>query len=173
MPVNFEALEECAFQGTLRDLKNFAEEHQGEEFYGAIFWCESVEIFTYMPTEELLRSEGTQIHQCNYEHLAGKSVDELMEEGRWNATQYMASDHIAWDDYELQIRQVTEDDEQSEGFADRYLELLCRVGLRIERSGVLDAFRRTPDFRIVCISSDHDFATCEQTLARVQESFPR
>ena len=170
MSVNWQALEEAAFQGALQDFKEFAQNHGDEEFYGVIFWCQTIEIFTYMPTEALLREEATQIHECNYSQNVGKTVEDIMEEGRWATTKYCLSDHISWDAYEEQISAVTEEDELAEGFEDQYFELLCRVALRIEASGALDAFQRTPDFRVFCKSSDHDDETCEQIFARVRES---
>ena len=172
MAVNWDALEEAAFQGALQDLNSFSQVHGEEQFYGLIFWCESVEIFIYMPTEQLLRNEAAAIHQHNLENSfqVDKSLADIMEENRWGATQYCVSDFISLDDYEVQIGSVTEEDELSDGFAERYLELLCRVALRIEASGALNAIQRTPDFRIICKSSDHDDEACEQVLAHVRES---
>ena len=175
MSVDWNALEETALQGVLQDLKDFAQEHGEEEFYGVIFWCESVEIFVYMPTEDLLRAEAAGIHKQNLEanYQVEKSVEDIMAEIRWGATQYCVPDHISWDPYEVQISSVTEEDEQVEGFAERYLELLCHVALRAEASGAFNAFQRTADFRVFCKSSDHDDETCEQVLQQVRQSLSR
>jgi len=43
--------------------------------------------------------------------------------------------------------------------------------IRLENSGVFNLFRRTPDFRVLCVSIQETVEEGEDRLRRVRESF--
>ena len=144
--------------------------------YGVIFWSCPPEMFVYMPTNELLREESERALRDHGDSIyKGKTLEDVMEESRWGATQYMVSDYIDWDEYEEHIGELDDYAMAKLGNSgtrewEKFIQVLCRVGLRVQASGAFRQLNRTKDFRMICIDSSADYERCDRRLKRVRKA---
>jgi hypothetical protein len=184
--LDWEAAEELLVSYGLAQFPQIAAKHSDEEFYGVFFDCDIVYTCAqaHMNTNAKLREYA---QRCKNDDLAreqplysGMSVDELMEQYRWDGGGWgyfsiFPGPHF--DQVAAAYKHMFEAGRGSERdllpLREAFMLMACKAVVRIERSGAFDDFRRTPDFRIVCVYMQESVEEGEERLQRVRESFNR
>jgi hypothetical protein len=135
-----------------------------------------------MNTNSLLRQHA---ERCKEGDLArdqplysGFTIDELMEECRWDGGSWGYFPMFCGPDFE-EVAAAYREIRASVGGSERdlvplreeFMLMACRAVIRIERSGVFGLFRQTPDFRVLCVYIQETVEEGELRLQRVRSSY--
>jgi hypothetical protein len=166
LEINWPKMEDTVVASAITCLRDFGQQHRDEVFYGFFLDCDAYyfQILGHLNTEDLLRKQATEYHRKHGRDLyQGWSTERLIEHLRWDGGDwgyFEVFEPCRCDGgYKRQIESMT-DQFTNEGKGndstvyDRFLEMACRVAVRLEREAGFAALRRTSDFRVVCV--DHD-----------------
>lgn len=182
--VDWQAAEELLVREGMAQFPEIAARHRDQEFYGVFFDCDIVYtcVQAHMNTNAMLREYA---QRCKNDDVireepvySGLSVDQLMEQLRWDAGgwgYFPIFDGPDFDEVAAAREQLCETVGYSEGdlrpLREDFMVMACRAVIRLERSGAFDLFRQTPDFRVLCVYIQESNEEGEERLQRVRESF--
>jgi hypothetical protein len=180
--VDWARAEDAWFNAMRRGLVEVADKHSHEEFYGAFFDCNSYYIGfqVHLNTEAGLREKAKEYRMKHASLYPGWSVEQLMEHLRWSGGDWKYFEALTLPsspEVDLMHKQLTRSRDESreadvwQDFEERYMEMCCRVVIRLDKSGVFEEYRRTSDFRFVCVEEDESFQAGEDRLNRIRGSF--
>jgi hypothetical protein len=170
--MNWNVVETTLFDASVAALSRFAAEHSSEKFYGFCFDVNADygEVLLSLNTEAGLRTTA-QDYYPDY------SASDVERELRWNAGDWKyqgfnvdePSIEIAWNrawspTQEAIASATIEDDEVAEDF----LESVCRVLIRLERSDAFRPLQREPHFKTLVADHDETLEDSWDRLARVR-----
>jgi hypothetical protein len=186
LEVDWQAAEELLVRESVARFPEIAAKYAEEEFYGVFFDCDIVHTCAqaHMNTNVKLREYA---QRCKDDDLTreqplylGLSVDELMEQMRWDAGGWGYFSIFAGPDFDevaAAYKQMRETVGGSEGnlrpLREAFMLMACKAVIRIERAGAFEPFRQTPDFRVLCVYIQESVEEGEERLHRVRESFNR
>lgn len=166
------------------DVEHFAANHREERFYGLFLDCNSYygDVFVNLNTPDLLRKQA-QTYKHDLQSIAGpaatpdlyahKSIGEIEEELRWSPGDWGYLQINRWDQWRERwepvreaIELVRDDDDL---FDAKFMEMICRLLIRIEQSGVLNLLTRTTDFTIMCADHDELLDHSQERLSRIRQ----
>lgn len=173
-PPNLAILESVLLNLTEASIRTFAAEHREESFYAFGFDCHACygDILLCLNTEaDFLKVSQEYITKYNYgpEDLAGlkRNFGDWqyqgfnLEQSNWDAI--WGPHRMAVDEY---ISSDDTADEDIDIFIEKFLRMVCRVLLQIERSGVLDSIiQRDEGFFSQVV--DHDEGE-DEAIARLE-----
>lgn len=182
--VDWQAAEESLVREGLTQFPRIAARYPDEEFYGVFFDCDIVYTCAqaHMNTNCRLRDYALR---CKNDDLtremqvfSGITVDELMEASRWDGGGWGYFSIFPGPDFpevaaarDEIYQTVGRTEGQLRPLRDAFLLVACRAVIRLEHSGVFNLFRRTPDFRVLCVYIQETVEEGEERLRRVRESF--
>src|SRR5262249_38448301 len=158
MEVDWGHFEEVVFRSASQVLRDFSAQHANEVFYGFFLDCNATyfEILGHLNTEELLR-EKANASKREYPDLYQKvSIEALIDELRWSGGDWgyfqlvnACGQDDAFDQLvAAMIRHFTLERRGSDtSVYENFLEMACRVAVRLERGNAFDGLLRTPGFR--------------------------
>lgn len=148
-------------------FKEFAAQHRDEEFYGFSLDCHATcfENLGHFNTEALLRETALDYQTRHAELYTGWTVKQIEENLRWEAGDWSYFEVFNPCDFDEEYNQLVLNairhfhpipcDEMAEpSVYDKFLEMSCRVAIRLETENVFKDFNTTPQFRVLC--ADHD-----------------
>ena len=165
------AVEKTLYDASLAALTRFAAEHLAERFYGFIFDVNADygEVLLCLNTESAL-AEWARTHYPEY------STAKVEEQLRWNAGDweyqgfntdepYSNEWEKSWSETKDRIAVAAlEDDDVCEEF----LESVCRVLIRLERSPAFLRIQREAHFKTLVSDHDEDLEDSRERLARIR-----
>ena len=169
--MNWSVVEEKLYTASTAALDSFLREHPAERFYGFIFDVNADygEVLLCLNTEAAL-------HQWATSHYPSWSSPEVDRKLRWNAgdweyqgfnneTPSSAQWEQTWSEVQESIASASLDDDD---ISERFLESVCRVLLRLERSQEFLRINREPHFRTLVSDHDEDLQDSWARLERVR-----
>jgi hypothetical protein len=179
MNIDWNQMEEVLYELSAHDIRAFAKAHSNETFCSFFLDCNADygEVLVCLNTEEARAKSADYYHQKYPESY--KSVESAIEmlrlsPGDW---EYQGFNFERWDEKWDSFRDAVEEaildeeeraeEEDGDDFvapsAIRFLEIACRVAIRLDQDGVLECLNRTTDFSVMC--ADHDESN-EESLSR-------
>lgn len=182
--VDWQAAEELLVREGLAQFPQIAANYPHEEFYGVFFDCDIVYTCAqaHMNTNAKLREYA---QRCKDDDLhrdqpiySRMSVEEVMEESRWDGGgwgYFSIFPGPNFDEVAIAYREMSETIGGSEGelrpLREAFMLMVCRAVIRIEKGGAFNLFRRTPNFRVLCVYIQESVEEGEDRLQRVRKSF--
>ena len=181
--VDWAAAEELLVRVAAVRFPEIAAQYPAEEFYGVFFDCDVVytSVQGHMNTNALLRWTAEASLRSRPKTKAqlspGRSVEEVMEELRWDGGGWKhfgifdtpSFDQIAAEYHALVAERGGLEAERI--LKEDFMQMACRAVVRLERSGVFDCLRRTPDFRVLCVYIQETIDDGDRRLKDVRRSF--
>lgn len=174
-------------------LQEFAAEHQEETFYCLCVYFDSVygDFFLYLNVPEQARQTAIQLKQAFPDLHGHQTVEEVEAELKWDCGDFRYSfinDDTDWKRFWEPIKRLFEDlgiklfedsrmqlfpgeEDYSKHWFEKFAETACLVALDLERSDVLNLFRKTDDFRVICVDHDEKIEDSDARLNRVRERY--
>ncbi|MCR9117243.1 MAG: DUF4303 domain-containing protein [bacterium] len=183
MEVDWTHAEDTIVTAAIKCFEDFAANHRDEVFYGFFLDCNATyfETLGHFNTAAFLRETALDYQTRNAELYPGWSVEQLEDELRWSAGDWGHFEVFNPCDYDEDYNQlvgkaishfhsIPSDDMDHPTVYDRFLEMSCRVALRLESENAFKSFNTTPDFRVLCADHDESIEDGEQRLQAVRES---
>lgn len=183
MTLDWDAIEETLFTLSRDHLQEFLKTHRDETFYGFCIDCNSTYggVCLAMNTPELLTQEA---QRCIQDHRAyvGKKLQEVEDELRWEVSAwgyYDVSKTETWDRdwkpiYEMISKLTSEqpDSAYDDGtdIEEAFMQMACRVLLKLETDEPFESMRKSTDFRAICLDHDEELWVGEGRLEFVRQS---
>ena len=175
MRVDWDKLEATVTRSAKRALRDFAARHPDEVFYGFFLDCNATyfEILGHKNTEDLLRAKAAESKTSHAALYKGVSVERLVEDLRWSGGDWgyfqMFDACESTQAYGEMIGDMIEEytfkgHGANEAVYDQFLDMACRVAVRLERENAFDDLKRTPTFRILCADHDESVENGERRL---------
>ena len=154
-------------------LTRFVTDHRNERFYGVALDVNADygEVFLSLNTEAGLASCAAKRYpQYSSEEIEGHlrwSVGDWQYHGLNTDPPYLEAWEEAWSRTQEQIHDAYLDDEHDE-VSEQFLESVCRVLLRLERSPAFMQLAREPGFKTLVIDHDELLEDGWERLARIR-----
>lgn len=183
MEIDWTHAENTIVAAAVTCIEDFAAEHPDEVFYGFFLDCNATyfETLGHFNTEALLRKTALDYQTRNAKLYPGWSVEQLEDHLRWSAGDWGYFEIFNPCDYDESYRQLIEkaishfhsipSDEMDEPTVyDQFLEMCCRVAIRLESGDAFKVLKTTSDFRVLCADHDESIEDGERRLQAVRES---
>jgi hypothetical protein len=180
---DWNSIEETVFTLSQDHLKEFFKGHQAETFYGFCIDCNSTYggLCLAMNSLEALSREA---EKCCRDHwfYAGKTLQQAEEELRWEIGAWSYFDltntetwHRAWQPIYDMISALTSEQPESvyddgTDIEEVFMQMACRVLLRLDDAGLFQSIRKSADFRLLCLDHDEELWIGEARLEHVRHS---
>ena len=172
MEIDWENLEEVLYSLVKDELTIFTSKNSDERFCALCLDCNAHhgDVFLCLNTSED-RNERALYYKNSYPNSYGtieKALDMLLfSPADWKYYEINSRIWDKWKEFKSKIEDawLEEDDNDREDVFKQFLEVVCRVTIRIEGDNVLDRERRTDDFTVMC--TDHDEPE-EDSLERLE-----
>jgi hypothetical protein len=174
--VDWAAAEEKLVREATTAFREIAVEYRDDELYGVCFECDLV--YTAVQAHANT-NEGLREYAKRFDTSPDVSIDEQIELARWDVGGWHYFPIFETPDFAdiaeafRQLVQKVGGHEAEMMMKDDMMEMACRAVVRLERAGVFDSLRRTPEFRVLCIYREPAIEPDEvstQRLNRVRES---
>lgn len=174
LQVDWAAAEEMLVSEARLRFPEIAALYPNEEFYGVFFDCDVVYtcVQAHLNTNALLHEEALKCQNPNNSYgspmYPNLSIEEVIEELRWDAGGW---EHFGvfpgpnFEDIAEAYDRLQDDSELMEPF----MLMACRAVIRMERDGVFEPLRRTPDFRVMCVYVNETIEEGERRLEHVRQ----
>jgi Domain of unknown function (DUF4303) len=177
LEVDWFAAEELLLKEASIRFPEIAAKYPDEEFYGVFFDCDVVNtcVQAHMNTNALLRQYAMECQQSKWSTVLGLghplypglSIDEIMEELRWDGGGWKHFGVFAGPKFE-EIADAYDRLQSEIALREDFMIMACRAVVRMERSGVFECIRRTQDFRVFCVYVNEPVEEAERRLKRVR-----
>ena len=195
--INWKILEKTLFQITLKDLKRYAQEHpetvccsfiiDANAHYGYV----DVTIINFQDICNMIGSSSSRtdlgdiikkFHSIVEYKKAAESMDypprilNLIEEYRRESADFSPINSEESQEKWKRFQEALEEagmKKNGKTVKDRFLDVCCRVAIRLQQEGALDCLQREPDFEIIV--KDHDEPEDEslQRMSRVSDEMKK
>lgn len=177
--IDWVELEERLFRLVVYETKAFAQTHQQEVFYGYGFDCNANygDVLLCVNTEEALFKRARKYGK--YSEGEKGSVKEWASDLRWSFGDWKYQGfnlesgkwQSEWGDVNLLIEKAVTGLAYNDmrEITEQFMDMACRVLLRLERQNILACFLQSPDFRIVCADHDEDINHGDKRLELVRQ----
>jgi hypothetical protein len=181
MEIDWSQFESLLFDIASLDISDFAVAHPGEVFYGFAFDCNSEygNVLLCLNTESDLQRQAGSYKTDNPDLYANETIDDIRSELRWNMGDWKyqnfnsKSFDAAWSSLESSVLDICMDEEEDEETfmtptQERFMNSVCRVLLRLERTHVIDSLSRTDDFKAYAADHDEDESDSWNRIAEIR-----
>ena len=179
--INWRKAETTLFELASDDLRAFAAAHPDEIFYGFFLDCNSFygDVLLHLNTATLLHQRVKESKKNHPDLYKGIAVAQLEKERRWDAGSWgyfeinrPDSWREGWAPTAAAINQLPDADKGKE-FEERFMEMACRVLIRLESANLFDLFQQTDDFAIHCADHDERIDQAAKRLDAVRKKLAR
>ncbi|HQX49549.1 MAG TPA: DUF4303 domain-containing protein [Planctomycetaceae bacterium] len=183
MKIDWEHVENTIVAAAITCFEDFAAKHRNEFFYGFFLDCNATyfETLGHFNTATLLRETALDYQTRNAALYPGWSVEQLEQELRWSAGDWGYFEVFNPCDYDKDYNELIGkaishfhsipcDEMHEPTVYDQFLEMSCRVALRLQSENAFKSFNTTAGFRVLCVDHDESIEDGERRLQSVRES---
>jgi len=181
--VDWVAAENLLVREAEEQFPKLAAAHPDDEFYGVFFDCDVVYTTAqaHMNTNAHLRQYAERCQRGNRgpsgsPMYPGLSIEQVMEELRWDGGGWGQFGIFPGPNFEEVVtehkRLCAEVGAQKaeQSLKEDFMLMACRAVVRIDSSGVFEQFRRTKDFRVLCVYIHESVEEGDRRLQQVREA---